>query len=387
MVTKVRTIDFLPEIFKTKTNEQFLAATLDQITQQPDFRRIQGYIGSKFGYGIGVNDKYLVEPNKIRTDYQLEPSVVFKKKDTKVAVDLITYPGILDSLKLQGSITDNNTSLFSNQFYSWDSFVDLDKVINFSQYYWLPIGPDSVVITNTTLFKNLDYTVSNELTGFKFSTSFDTIPETNPILTLVRGGTYTFAIDQTSNFWIQTEPGIAGTMTAKPNISTRDVYGVENNGQSFGTVTFTVPDANAQNDYVIPGDFPIDIATERSWDDINGKLVSNVGSIDDVFNLKDKTLIFYGTNPGVNGYVSEFFDGLYDNSSSVVTPINVIVTSIDDTTNLITCNSTSKFVVNQAIYFSGVTFGGITANQTYYIKTISSSTEFTISEEGGCRAR
>jgi hypothetical protein len=147
MVTKVRTIDFLPEIFKTKTNEQFLAATLDQITQQPDFRRIQGYIGSKFGYGIGVNDKYLVEPNKIRTDYQLEPSVVFKKKDTKVAVDLITYPGILDSLKLQGSITDNNTSLFSNQFYSWDSFVDLDKVINFSQYYWLPIGPDSVVIT------------------------------------------------------------------------------------------------------------------------------------------------------------------------------------------------------------------------------------------------
>ena len=44
MVTQVRTIDFLPEIFKTKTNEQFLAATLDQITQQPDFRRIQGYI-------------------------------------------------------------------------------------------------------------------------------------------------------------------------------------------------------------------------------------------------------------------------------------------------------------------------------------------------------
>ena len=383
MVTKVRTIDFLPEIFKTKTNEQFLAATLDQITQQPDFRRIQGYIGSKFGYGIGVNDKYLVEPNKIRTDYQLEPSVVFKKKDTKVAVDLITYPGILDSLKLQGSITDNNTSLFSNQFYSWDSFVDLDKVINFSQYYWLPIGPDSVVITNTTLFKNLDYTVSNELTGFKFSTSFDTIPETNPILTLVRGGTYTFAIDQTSNFWIQTEPGISGTMTAKPNISTRDVYGVENNGQSFGTVTFTVPDANAQNDYVIPGDFPIDIATERSWDDINGKLVSNVGSIDDVFNLKDKTLIFYGTNPGVNGYVSQFFDGAYDNSSSFVTPINITVTNVNGYTGVIICSSTTNLVVNQAIYFSGVTFGGITSNQTYYINYIYSSTEFSVSEEPG----
>ena len=36
MVTKVRTIDFLPEVFRTDTNAQFLAATLDQLVQQPD---------------------------------------------------------------------------------------------------------------------------------------------------------------------------------------------------------------------------------------------------------------------------------------------------------------------------------------------------------------
>ena len=102
MVTKVRTIDFLPDIFKTRTNNQFLSATLDQLVQQPDFKKIQGYIGSKFGYGISSGDKYLTEPSKIRTDYQLEPTVVFKKKDTKIAVDLLTYPGFLDSIKLQG---------------------------------------------------------------------------------------------------------------------------------------------------------------------------------------------------------------------------------------------------------------------------------------------
>ena len=85
MVTKVRTIDFLPEIFRTKSNEQFLQGTLDQLVQQPDFKRIQGYIGSKFGYGINPNDKYLVEPTKTRTDYQLEPSVIFKKTDTEQA--------------------------------------------------------------------------------------------------------------------------------------------------------------------------------------------------------------------------------------------------------------------------------------------------------------
>ena len=58
MVTRVRTIDFLPEIFKTNTNKQFLAATLDQLVQQPNHTKLQGYIGSKFGYGIDAKDKY-----------------------------------------------------------------------------------------------------------------------------------------------------------------------------------------------------------------------------------------------------------------------------------------------------------------------------------------
>ena len=105
MVTKVRTIDFLPEIFKTNTNRQVLSATLDQLVQQPDFKRIQGYAGSRFGYGVDKNDKYLVEPTKVRADYQLEPAVIFKKPDSNQASDVITYPGILDSLKL------NNGSL------------------------------------------------------------------------------------------------------------------------------------------------------------------------------------------------------------------------------------------------------------------------------------
>lgn len=92
MVTKVRTIDFLPEIFRTETNRQFLSATLDQLTQQKNVSAVQGYIGEKFGYGISRNDKYVVEPDKTRTDYQLEPAVIFLKDDTQTPQDFITYP-------------------------------------------------------------------------------------------------------------------------------------------------------------------------------------------------------------------------------------------------------------------------------------------------------
>ncbi len=38
----VRSVDFLPEIFQTDANKQFLAATLDQLIQEPNFRKTQG---------------------------------------------------------------------------------------------------------------------------------------------------------------------------------------------------------------------------------------------------------------------------------------------------------------------------------------------------------
>lgn len=382
MVTQVKTIDFLPEIFKTKTNEQFLSATLDQLVQQPKFNRIQGYIGSKFGYGVNSSDKYLVEPTKVREEYQLEPAVIFTKKDTSVAVDLLTYPGILDSLKLQGGKTNNNSSLFQNQFYSWDSFADLDKLINFSQYYWLPNGPDLVTVTNSLLYKYLTYTVSDGSTGYVFTANEIQDETTNPEITVLRGGSYEFLIDQNSEFYIQTSPGVSGVDPRKSNISSREVFGVVNNGISNGKLTFNVPAATAQNEWNYPGDIRIDMVTTLAFNDIDGKKSTEVPSIDGVYDINGKTLLFYGTKPGVTGSITEFFDGQYDvNDSLITTPKIVNITATDGVTNVITCDSTQFLSVNEVITFNAATIGGIAANGTYYVKSIDSATEFTISQE------
>jgi hypothetical protein len=45
--------------------------------------------------------------------------------------------------------------------------------------------------------------------------------------------------------------------------------------------------------------------------------------------------------------------------------------------------STASLTINDAITFTGTTFGGIVANQTYYVVTIISSTEFAVSETPG----
>ena len=80
--TRIRSVDLLPEIFRTETNKKFLASTLDQMIQPSRLQRVEGYVGR--GYGLGVNpaDNYVLEPNKERTDYQLEPAITYKKPNT-----------------------------------------------------------------------------------------------------------------------------------------------------------------------------------------------------------------------------------------------------------------------------------------------------------------
>jgi hypothetical protein len=60
------------------------------------------------------------------------------------------------------------------------------------------------------------------------------------------------------------------------------------------------------------------------------------------------------------------------------------VTATTASTNYVTVGSTSSFTANNAIKFLGTTFGGITANTTYYVKNIVNGTTMTISlTEGG----
>jgi len=385
MATRIRTLNFLPEVFKTPTNAQFLNATLDQIVSQPAVRRVEGYIGSKLGYGINAKDYYVTEPTKVRTDYQLDPGIVTTKIDESTAKDFISYPGLLDSIKLNGGITDNNSRLFKSQIYSWDSFTDLDKIINFNQYYWLPDGPEAVTVASDTIYSTTDYLVTDVINGYQINPLGQSGGALNPTLTLLRGGTYRFSVNQLTQFWIQGEPGVTGFDPSQPNIQTRDILGVENNGATNGIVTFTVPSKDAQSQYNFPGNNIVDVVSTSTFAEINGRRISDIGSIDGITSLDGLTVMFYETGlPNEVGYVSKFYDATpYDNNGGFVSPITIQVTNTSSTGNLITCDSTANLSVNSSITFSGVPFGNLTTGTIYYVLTVDSATEFTISESIG----
>ena len=293
-----RTVDLLPEIFRTDTNRKFLGATLDQLTQEPDLVRTQGYVGRRVGPGVNPSDNYVVESTATRTDYQLEPGVVFLQPDTDRAVDAVTYPGMLDVLNLQGANTVRQDRLFSSEYYSWDPFCDLDKFTNYNQYYWLAAGPDSVDIFGTPIALTDSWEISRTDTGYVFSD----IAGENPVLTLVRGGNYSFEVNQPGHsFWIQAAPGISGKMPYASNISSRDVLGVINNGQEQGTVQFNVPLKSAQDFYYsLPSIGEVDLITDLKFNQINNVYVSeffaqNPNGIDGITDLNGRTVIFTNT--------------------------------------------------------------------------------------------
>ena len=57
----VRTLDFLPAVFRTPTNQKFLNATLEQATTEVDLKRLNGFVGRKFTPTFKSSDNYIIE--------------------------------------------------------------------------------------------------------------------------------------------------------------------------------------------------------------------------------------------------------------------------------------------------------------------------------------
>lgn len=292
-----KTLGFLPSIFRTDTNRKFLGSTLDQLISEPDLSRIDGYIGRQFSPTYRPSDNYVSEPTPERSQYQLEPAVVVKNSSDQVEL-YVDYNDIVDTVSSQGATVDNPDKLFSAEYYSFDPRIDLDKFVNYSQYYWLPNGPEPVTVTTeATQTSNLITIVGNAA-----SSAYTVGGVSNPVITVTRGQSYTFSVNHPgSNFWIQTEPGIDGTKLYSSAVSSRRVYGVTNNGISTGSVTFTVPTEVAQDYYFkMPVVDYVDYAVASTFTSLDGSgYTFGVSALDGDTQYPDERYVVF-TNTSTN---------------------------------------------------------------------------------------
>ena len=268
-----KTYKFLPTVFQSDANKKFLAATMDQLVTEPNLSPLYGYVGRKFAPTYQYGDSYVVENNTTRQDYQLEPGVVIHNDQNDITF-VADYVDLLDKIGYYGGITGNHSRLFAQQYYTFDPKISYDKLVNFSQYYWLPTGPDPVDISTSGVDLTITYVVTRDGANGRYVFKNNGIVDNSIIL--ARGGRYEFVIDQPGvPFWIQTETGVDGVVSATPTLSSRDVYGVENNGTDSGTITFKVPQTYAQDRYVnMPTVFSADYATPIPYNQLANRTLS-----------------------------------------------------------------------------------------------------------------
>jgi hypothetical protein len=279
-----RSVDLLPVVFQTETNDKFLSGVLDPLVQPGVLDKVVGYIGRRYGKTYNGSDVYVDTDATLRSRYQLEPGVVYKNGDK--LENFYDYIDFKNQLKFFGN-TDNRDDKITNQeHYTWNPPIDWDKFINYREYYWIPNGPPEVPVFGQNAGVASTYKVILGATKNSFVFTPDAYTN-NPTITLYRGQTYYFKINAPGEgFAIKTnydtgsllfrpfDQYFAGDLTvydgklfrAKQNIPVADGSsitldsqdweyiepasagtaldynkGVTNNGTENGTLTFEVP--------------------------------------------------------------------------------------------------------------------------------------------------
>lgn len=338
-VTLRRSVAHLPAFYRTDTNQRFLSSTLDQLIQPGSLTRLDGYVGRTYAYTREATDKYVSATSDDRTNYQLEPTVTYTNQDTSSInpEDQVkftaTYDDYINQIKFFGGNVDNHDRLNKETVYAWNPAIDFDKLINYREYYWMPEGPNPILITNNGNNSVTEIKVNHMgQSAYTFSTYLDT---QNPTITLYRGNTYKFALDVTGHpFYIMTEPFKTGLAE---DDSTSVIYtsGVSGNGAETGTLSFTIPsDApdilyyQCSNHDAMHGIFSIKTITETTKIDIAHEIIGAKNyTISTGTQLSNGMKLRFGTTVVDSAYSNKEFyvEGVGNsitltNTASLITP-------------------------------------------------------------------
>ena len=257
-----KTSDLLPAYLQTDKNVKFLSSTLDRLVEVPRVERISGYVGSKITSTYNpLKDQYIGSVSKLTQDYQLEPGLVVRDENNEIT-HAVSYDDLINQLEYYGATTNNHDKILRPTTYSYDPKIDIDKFVNYTQYYWLEGGPDPIEITGMQNATVSEYTVTDGGATIDTFTTIDlkTISSANnatvfiftpngltpdPTVTFYRGITYVLNVTSVHNLYIKTALSYGQA----------DQYtGVINNGSKDGQIIITVDDLTPDVLYYVAGD-------------------------------------------------------------------------------------------------------------------------------------
>lgn len=306
-ISRLKISTLLPQYIQTRTNTNFFDATFQQLFSEDTSETVSGYIGEKPDRLFSAEtDFYIEELTSERQKYQLTPAVISNNAK-------YTYRDIVNHLKYQGANIESHERLFRQDFYSFSPMIDINKFLNFNQYYWVQKGPrtietfievEQVNVVNNTIqisnhsFVNGDFVQvdGNTPQGLQKSVDYTVqVVDTNLIKLLV------------NNVEVDIVAGSAQGMLILPQTDFSDIIGKK---------TYVFYGRTLSNGMVI-----------RTFNDrlqsYNGKryIVEGVG--DSIILIEFDELLGYDSSP----YDTQPYD--YDESSFIPESVNDIPSNVD----------------------------------------------------------
>jgi hypothetical protein len=160
-----RISDLLPEVLQTDVLRKFMAATADHLFAPARVEYVNGFIGQRPGWYDPTTDIYVQEPTTTRQNYQVEPTAISRDYQTNDINHVLFYEDLINTLRYQGALVNDHNRLFEQEYYSLGLPVDLDKLVNWQNYYWLPQGPNTIILLDATNISQIQQSSSYVYTG------------------------------------------------------------------------------------------------------------------------------------------------------------------------------------------------------------------------------
>lgn len=139
----------LPATHQTSAIKNFFEATVEQLYSKSNVETIQGFIGAERTADLGAQGEYLIEPDQVKKFYGLSSGVNTVNPDTGRPENLIFYDEFIQNLSVYGVDTRDHNKIFSDNYHTFMPPVDLDKLVNFAEYYWVSTGPSTINVNGT----------------------------------------------------------------------------------------------------------------------------------------------------------------------------------------------------------------------------------------------
>jgi hypothetical protein len=139
----------LPGVLQTNTTKNFFESTVEQLFSKANVESIQGFIGTKTSDDHNVKGSYIAQPSVTRRFYNVTPTVNNINPTTGKSENLVFYDEFIESLATYGVDVRNHNRMFGESYSVYMPPIDVDKLVNYQEYYWYPQGPASIDVRGT----------------------------------------------------------------------------------------------------------------------------------------------------------------------------------------------------------------------------------------------